>query len=217
MQSKSKRLDRFEVVVVSNIHNAPAKLLLSSTSPASNVTQLALGWLAKRNPGYFYQSKFDIFYPFCESSFCRTLEDKHYMKNWETWFLFEDKNTGDFKNQSCHYTSHDERQNVDDCIERFHYIIKNQSNPFNRGIVFTKHYQIADLGYSEEDESRLFLQYKHNSVYQMLGRWIQNRTGDFGDNVSDDETSPIPLEGVVTKKRMDFVFGWVHKLIQGTA
>ena len=51
----------------------------------------------------------------------------------------------------------------------------------------------------------------------MLGRWIQNRTGDFGDNVSDDETSPIPLEGVVTKKRMDFVFGWVHKLIQGTA
>jgi hypothetical protein len=50
----------------------------------------------------------------------------------------------------------------------------------------------------------------------MLGRWIQNRTGDFGETVSDDENAPTPLEGVVTKKRMDFVFGWVHKLLPGT-
>jgi len=35
----------------------------------------------------------------------------------------------------------------------------------------------------------------------MLGRWIQNRTGDFGETVSDDENSPIALEGVVTKKK----------------
>lgn len=50
----------------------------------------------------------------------------------------------------------------------------------------------------------------------MLGRWIQNRTGDFGETVSDDENAPIALEGVVTKKRMDFVFGWVQKLLKGT-
>jgi len=50
----------------------------------------------------------------------------------------------------------------------------------------------------------------------MLGRWIQNRTGDFAETVSDDENAPIALEGVVTKKRMDFVFGWVQKLLPGT-
>jgi len=94
-------VDRFEVVVVANIHNAPPRLLLSSASPSSNVTQLVLGWLANKNPGYLHQSKFEIFYPFCESLNCRTYEDKHYMKQWDTWFLFEDKDTGDFKNQSC--------------------------------------------------------------------------------------------------------------------
>ena len=51
----------------------------------------------------------------------------------------------------------------------------------------------------------------------MLGRWIQNRTGEFGDTVTGDENAPVPLEGVVTKKRMDFVFGWVSKLLQGTS
>lgn len=98
LKSKSKRLERFEVVVVANLRNSPPRLLLSSASPSSNVTQLALGWLAQRNPAYFYQSKYDVFYPFCESDNCRTLEDKHYMKKWDTWFLFEDKNTGGFKN-----------------------------------------------------------------------------------------------------------------------
>ena len=43
----------------------------------------------------------------------------------------------------------------------------------------------------------------------MLGRWIQNRTGEFSDTVTGDENAPIALEGVVTKNRMDFVFGWV--------
>lgn len=125
LQSKSKRLERFEVIVVSNVHNAPPRLLLSSAGVASNTTELALGWLAQRNPGYFYQSKFDIFYPFCDSVGCRTNEDKHMFKKWETWFLFEDRNTGDFKNQSCHTAAKEDRENVDDCIERFHHIIKN--------------------------------------------------------------------------------------------
>lgn len=157
MQSKSKRLERFEVVVVSNLPDSPPRLLLTSAGVNSNVTELALGWLAQRNPGYFYQSKFEIFYPFCDTANCRTIDDKHMMKKWETWFLFEDRDTGAFKNQSCHTAAKEERENVDDCIERFHYIIKNKTNPFNHGIVFTKHYQIADLGYSEEDEARLFL------------------------------------------------------------
>jgi hypothetical protein len=65
-----------------------------------------------------------------------------------------------------------EKKNVDECIERFHRIIKNKTNPYNRGVIFTNHNQIVDFGMSEEDESRLFLQYKHNSVYQMIGRWI---------------------------------------------
>lgn len=73
-----------------------------------------------------------------------------------------------------------------------------------------------DFGLSEEDESRSFLQYKHNSVYQMIGRWIQKRTGDYSDTVTGDENTPVPFEGVVTHKRMNFVFGWVHKLLRGT-
>jgi len=84
---------------------------------------------------------------------------------WETWFLFEDKNTGAFKNQSCLVVTEDEKKNVDECIEEFHDIIQNKSNPYNRGVVYTYHNQIVDFGLSEEDESRLFLQYKHNSVY----------------------------------------------------
>lgn len=58
-----------------------------------------------------------------------------------------------------------EKKNVDECIERFHHIIKNKKNTFNRGVVYTNHNQIVDFGCSEEDENRLFLQYKHNSVY----------------------------------------------------
>ena len=138
------------------------------------------------------------------------------MKKWDTWFLFEDKETGKFKNQSCFLDANNEKKNVDECIERFHHIIRNKTNPYNRGVVFTNHNQIVDLGLSEEDENRLFLQYKHNSVYQMLGRWIQFRTGEFGDTVTGDENTPIPLEGLVTHKRMNFVFGWVHKLLKGT-
>jgi len=50
----------------------------------------------------------------------------------------------------------------------------------------------------------------------MIGRWIQNRTGDFNETVTSDESAPISLEGVVTSKRMNFVFGWVQKLIPGS-
>ena len=120
------------------------------------------------------------------------------MKRWETWFLFENRETGDFKNQSCMMVADNEKGNADECIERFHHIIKNKTNPFSRGVVFTNHNQIVDFGYSEEDENRLFLQYKHNSVYQMLGRWIQNRTGEYADTVTGDENSPVPFEGIVT-------------------
>lgn len=109
-----------------------------------------------------------------------------------------------------------EKKNVDECIERFHHIIKNKTNPYNRGVIYTNHNQIVDFGLSEEDESRLFLQYKHNSVYQMIGRWIAKRTGEYKETVNSDDNSPIPLEGIVTNKRMNFVFGWVHKLLKGT-
>lgn len=45
-QTASKRLTRLEVVVVSNTRMTPSKLLLSSTSSKSNVTQFAIGWLS---------------------------------------------------------------------------------------------------------------------------------------------------------------------------
>lgn len=50
----------------------------------------------------------------------------------------------------------------------------------------------------------------------MIGQWIQNRTGEYNDTVTGDDNSPVPLEGLVSHKRMNFVFGWVHKLLKGT-
>jgi hypothetical protein len=68
----------------------------------------------------------------------------------------------------------------------------------------------------------------------MIGRWIQHRTGKFGNTLMDsrprdaaaslaeqdtggEASSLIPYEGIVSNKRMNFVFGWVHKLLNGTS
>lgn len=99
---------------------------------------------------------------------------------------------------------------------RFHHIMKNKTNPY-RGAVFTSHNQLVSVSPPEEDENRLFLQHKRNSVYQMIGRWIQQRTDHFNETVSDDSNAPVPLEGVVRNKRMNFVFGWVEELLEGTS
>lgn len=97
-QSASKRLDRMEVVVVSNQRATPSRLLLSSTGASSNVTQFAIGWLSNQYATANKEQKYQIYYPFCNSTSCRSYEDKYLIKRWDTWFLFEDKDTGDFKN-----------------------------------------------------------------------------------------------------------------------
>jgi len=50
----------------------------------------------------------------------------------------------------------------------------------------------------------------------MLGRWVQNRTNDFNGSVTGDSDQPITLEGARSKRRMQFVFGWVKKMVKGS-
>lgn len=52
--------------------------------------------------------------------------------------------------------------------------------------MFNNHNKIVEYSNSEVDENRIFYQEGYNSVYQMLGRWVQNRTNDFNDSVTGD-------------------------------
>lgn len=80
LQSTSENMGRFEFVVVSNMHNTPSQLLLSSALPSSNVTQFAVGWLSNQYGPSNKEQKYNIYYPFCTSASCRTVEDKSLMK-----------------------------------------------------------------------------------------------------------------------------------------
>ena len=62
----------------------------------------------------------------------------------------------------------------------------NSKTNFLRGVMFNNHNKIVEYSNSEVDANRIFYQEGYNSVYQMLGRWVQNRTNDFNASVTGD-------------------------------
>ena len=62
----------------------------------------------------------------------------------------------------------------------------NSKTSFLRGVMFNNHNKIVEYSNSEVDANRIFYQEGYNSVYQMLGRWVQNRTNDFNASVTGD-------------------------------
>lgn len=76
-----------------------------------------------------------------------------------------------------------------------------------RTVMFHKK-AVAGFSRSEMDEKEEY--YKHKAPQAFLGRYYQNRTGNFGDNIKTDSDSPVPLEGKVGHEKT-FVYGWVKK------
>jgi len=52
--------------------------------------------------------------------------------------------------------------------------------------MLNNHNKIVEYSKSEVDVNRLFYQESNNNVYQMLGRWVQNRTNDFNASITGD-------------------------------
>ena len=113
--SKNGRVD----FVVMSYSNTRQKLLLSSQAPDSNTTQLGVGWLTHNIPTRNKAQKYEIFYPFCNSTQCRSETDLVQMETWRTWFLFEDINTGKFRYLPCFNTVEDRKSNLTECRQTF--------------------------------------------------------------------------------------------------